>query len=312
MSILAEFDRLQPVLEELGLPALVRAEEMSGGSSPVYRLDLADGRQVTLKTHRDGVPGTPAKEAFAAGLLRDLDIPVTRYLLVDETRTRLPFRFAITNYLPGAAVRTLKDHPGISNVYRQMGVLQRKLHTIAMPAYGHMNADGIIAPVATNTEFVRNLIEDIFERFPRQGGNPALASRLRRIVEERFDDIVPHSTGPVFAHDDLQPGNVLAAGTPDGSLTLSGLIDFGNARAADPVFDLAKCLFCSRHEAPDSPALILEGYGPIDHPAPQEALQYYTLLHRMTMWWWLRHIGVIPTPESPSDLIDDLRSMAGA
>ncbi|KKB11575.1 hypothetical protein VE25_12020, partial [Devosia geojensis] len=86
---------------------------------------------------------------------------------------------------------------------------------------------------------------------------------MRRIVEERFDDIVPHSTGPVFAHDDLQPGNVLAARTPDGSLTRSGLIDFGNARAADPVFDLAKCLFCSRHEAPDSPALILEGFGPI-------------------------------------------------
>jgi aminoglycoside phosphotransferase (APT) family kinase protein len=305
-----KLDDLRPILEELDLAGPVLAEEMSGGSSPVYRIDLADGRQVTLKAHRDGVPGTPAKEAYAAALLGHLDVPITRYLLVDETRTRLPFRFAITNYLPGVAIRTLKDEPGIANVYRQMGALQRKLHTVAMPAYGHMNADGIVAPVATNAEFVRNLIEDIFDRFPRHGGDAALAGRLREIVEAQFDEIVPHSNGPVFAHDDLQPGNVLAVRTPDGGLALSGLIDFGNARAADPVFDLAKCLFCSKHEAPQSPALILEGYGPIDHPDPQAALRYYTLLHRMTMWWWLRHIGVIPTADTPSDLIDDLRAMA--
>lgn len=312
MTIVVDIHRLQPILAGIGAAAPTALEEMSGGSSPAFRMDLADGNHLVLKTYAEGRGLVPAKEAVAAALLHDLDIPATRYLLVDESRERLPFRFSITSYLPGVAVRTLTDEPGISGVYRQMGVLQRKLHTVTMPGYGHMSADGIVAPVATNTEFVRNIIADTFEKFLHYGGEAALARRLRQIVEERFDDIVPHSTGPVFAHDDFQPGNVLAATTADGSLSLSGLIDFGNARATDPVFDLAKCLFCSAHEAPGSPTLIREGYGPIDHPDPEAALWYYTLLHRMIMWWWLRHIGVIPAPDAPSGLLDDLRSMAYA
>ncbi|UXN74728.1 hypothetical protein N8D56_06545 [Devosia sp. A8/3-2] len=76
-------------------------------------------------------------------------------------------------------------------------------------------------------------------------------------------------------------------------------------RAADPVLDLAKCLFCSEHDAPSSTPHILAGYGPIEHPDPQGAIWYYTLLHRVTMWWWLRQIGVIATADTPSELIDD-------
>ena len=98
--------------------------------------------------------------------------------------------------------------------------------------------------------------------------------------------------------------------TPAYQLSPSGLIDFGNAYAADAVSDLVKWLFCSEHEAPGSTRHILDGYGPIDHPDPDRALGFYTLLHRIVMWWWLRHIGVIPAPDAPSDIMDDLRRMA--
>ena len=89
----------------------------------------------------------------------------------------------------------------------------------------------------------------------------------------------------------------------------SGLIDFGNARAADAVFDLAKTLFMGNHDAPGSVPLIREGYGPIDHPDPEAALWLYTLVHRVTMWSWLRHVGAI-TAEDGLDLIPALREMA--
>ncbi|GLQ57100.1 phosphotransferase family protein [Devosia nitrariae] len=312
MTIVVDIDRLRPILEEIGAAIPTDLEEMPGGSSPSFRIDLVDGTHLVLKTYTEGLSLVPSKEAFAAAQLRNLNIPATRYLLVDETRKRLPFRYAITSYLPGVLVRVLKDEPGIANVYRQMGELQRKLHTIPMPGYGSMSATGVASPAQTNADFLRPLIDGAFTGFVRFGGDAALAERLRAIIDERFDDIVLYNTGAVFAHDDLHPGNVLAARTAEGNLSLSGLIDFGNARATDPVFDLAKCLFCSRHEAPDSPMLILEGYGPIEHPDPEAALWYYTLLHRITMWWWLRHVGVIPTPDAPSDLIDDLRSMAYA
>jgi hypothetical protein len=33
------------------------------------------------------------------------------------------------------------------------------------------------------------------------------------------------------------------------------------------------------------------------------------MLHRLTMWWWLRHVGVIAEGEE-HDLMRDLRAMA--
>ena len=308
--MIVSISQLQPVLRDLDLGEATAITEMKGGSSPVYRIDLGNGEQLVLKTYTDLRAKTPAKEAFAARQLRDLGIPVTRYLMLDETTTRLPFRFALTNHLPGVTAGSLKHHPGISAVYRDMGALLRQLHTVRMQGFGAFDADGVRAPVATNAEFLRALIVDAFERFRHFGGNELLATQLRRILDSRFDQVVTQSAGPVFAHDDLHPGNVLVTEAADGTLALSGLIDFGNAHAADAVHDLAKCLFCAMHEAPNCRMPMLEGYGAIGHPDPEGALWYYTLLHRVIMWWWLRHVGIIATTDAPSGLIDDLREMA--
>ena len=310
MSLAVTPDQLQPVLRPLGLGAAVAVVPMTGGSAPVFRVDCADGTHLILKTYPDDRPWNPDKDAYAAGLLRDLGLPVTRYHAIDQSRTRLPFRFALTNHLPGVAAETLKDDPQIADVHRQMGALIRRLHAVKMPGYGAVGAQGVIAPVATNAEFLRGTIAQTFERFVHFGGDAAMADRLRRIVESRFDAVVPFSAGPVFAHDDLHPNNVLVVRDGAGRLTLSGLIDFGNVRAADPIYDLAKCVFCSEHTAPGCGAPMLEGYGAVEHPDPQGALDYYTLLHRMMMWWWLRHIGVIAADE-PHEILDRLRETAG-
>ena len=62
------------------------------------------------------------------------------------------------------------------------------------------------------------------------------------------------SRGPVFAHDDLNPNNVLAQRDATGRLRLTGLIDFGNARAGDAVSDLAKNLFNTEQRPSSSKA----------------------------------------------------------
>ena len=124
--------------------------------------------------------------------------------------------------------------------------------------------------------------ERVLHRFRRQGGGDALASRLETQARERYA-LLGHSAGPVLCHDDFQPGNVLAARDAAGELVLTGLIDFANALAGDPLVDLAKALFCSAHEDPRSAAPLLEGYGPLGHPDPEEALWLYTLYHRLTM-----------------------------
>ncbi len=302
--------QIDRAVASLELGDVVAITELSGGTSPVFRLALSSDVSVILKTYADESEKAPGAEARAAGRLLALGVPVTRYLLIDETRNLLPFRFAVTNYLPGVAGGSLKDHRDIASLYRQMGVLLRTLHAIAMPAYGSFGLQGIIDPVPSNVVFMRRIVEDAFERFAAFGADPHVSARLRAIIERYFEAVVSHSVGPVFAHDDLHPNNVLAIEDSHGNLTLSGLVDFGNARAADAVFDLAKCLFCSEHDAPGSTQHILAGYGEIDRPSPALAVWYYTILHRMVMWWWLRHVGVIPSADAPSELMDRLREIA--
>jgi aminoglycoside phosphotransferase (APT) family kinase protein len=309
MTAAVTTEQLRPVLHGLGLAEPVGVSAMAGGSAPVFRVDLADGTALVLKTYPDDRPWAPGKDAYAAGLLRGIDLPVSRFLLVDESKTRLPFRFALTTWLAGRAVREWMDAPDIAGVYRQMGALLKRLHGIAMNGFGAVGAAGVIDPVATNDAFMARTVETTFRDFRKFGGDEALARRLERVVQARVA-LFTHSGGAVFAHDDVQQGNVLAARGADGRLRLTGLIDFGNVRAADAVYDLAKCLFCAGHEDPRAAALMREGYGAIAHPQADDALWLYTLLHRMMMWAWLRRIGAKADEGSLPGLVRDLAQMA--
>lgn len=303
---------LMPILADLGLAAPVATANIKADSSKVFRIDLADGTAVVLKAYDrfNAAHHVVAGETFASRLLDGFDLPVTRYLVQDETHTRLPFAYAITNYIPGDTVKSFRDAPGIADLYRQMGALQRRLHEIRVSGYGRFGPEGVIDPVATNAAHMRRSFAYAFKQFRVYGADEALAQRLEAWVEARFEAMTT-SRGPVFAHHDFNPNNVLATQDADGRLRLTGLIDFGNASAADAISDIANTLFNNEHELPGSSPYILEGYGPIDHPDPEGALRFYTLHHRVVMWWWLRHVGFIPDGET-HDLIRDLEAMVEA
>jgi Ser/Thr protein kinase RdoA (MazF antagonist) len=176
-----------------------------------------------------------------------------------------------------------------------------------MPAYGYIVADGIRRPRPTNDDYMRIAFGQAFRQFREQGADENLTRRLEDKAQSRFH-LLQHSAGPVFCHDDLQPGNVLAEHAEDGSPQLTGLIDFGNARAGDALFDLAKALFCCTHEDPRSRAPLLAGYGAIDHPDPEQALWLYTLFHRLVMWTSFTRRG--DALDGPAGLLRDLDAMS--
>ncbi len=301
-------DRLAATLADFGLGAPTAITELIGGGARSYRIDRVEGPPVVLKVFNDALPYATGKETYASRLLRGLDVPMTRFLAADETRSRLPFRYTIANYLPGRQVITFRNEPDVADLYRQMGEMLRKLHTVPVPGYGAFDTDGLNDPVPTNTQYLNKRFTYGIGRFRHFGGGEALAQKLEAIYAASAD-IIAESRGAVFAHDDFQPHNVLAERDADGRLQITGLLDFGNARASDAVDDLAKALFCSEHDAPGSSPHILAGYCPIDHPDPAAALNVYTLVHRVTMWWWLRHVGVIGEG-AHNPLIDDLEQMA--
>ena len=282
---------------------------LHGGTSDVYRIDVAGAENpLVLKIYPDEPAWTMAKEALVAGWIGGrAGLPIPQWLRVDERRTRIPYRFALTTWLPGVTVRSLIGAPGIEDAYRQMGALLRRLHAIPMPAYGYIVADGIRRPRPTNDDYMRIAFGQAFRQFREQGADENLTRRLEDKAQSRFH-LLQHSAGPVFCHDDLQPGNVLAEHAEDGSPQLTGLIDFGNARAGDALFDLAKALFCCTHEDPRSRAPLLAGYGAIDHPDPEQALWLYTLFHRLVMWTSFTRRG--DTLDGPAGLLRDLDAMS--
>jgi aminoglycoside phosphotransferase (APT) family kinase protein len=279
-----------------------------GGVNEVYRVDLAGTEDpLVLKIYGDEPAWIVAKEALVAGWVGErAGLPIPRWLWVDERRTYIPFRFALTTWLPGVTMRSLIGAPGIDAAYRQMGALLRRLHNIPMTAYGYIVADGIWRPQSTNDEYMRSAFNQAFRHFRERGGEEILTRRLEEKAQSRFD-LLRCSGRPVFCHDDLHQGNVLAHGR-DGSLQLTGLIDFGNARAGDALFDLAKALFCCTHEDPRSREPVLAGYGDINHPDPEEALWLYTLFHRVVMWCGLTRRG--DTSDGPAGLLRDLEEMS--
>jgi Ser/Thr protein kinase RdoA (MazF antagonist) len=292
-------------LDPVGLARL----DGSGGVSDVYRVDLAATQDpLILKIYADEPAWIVAKEALVAGWVGErAGVPIPRWLWVDERRTCIPFRFALTTWLPGVTIRSLIGAPGIDAAYRQMGQLLRRLHTIPMTAYGYIVADGIWRPQPTNDEYMRSAFNQAFRHFRERGGEEILTRRLEEKAQSRFD-LLDYSGGPVFCHDDLHQGNVLAEHGRNGSLQLTGLIDFGNARAGDALFDLAKALFCCTHEDPRSREPLLAGYGDINHPDPEEALWLYTLFHRVVMWCGLTRRG--DTSGGPAGLLRDLEEMS--
>jgi Ser/Thr protein kinase RdoA (MazF antagonist) len=282
---------------------------LQGGSNDVYRIDLAGVENpLVLKIYGDEPAWIVAKEALVAGWIGEqAGIPIPRWLRVDERRTCIPFRFALMTWLPGMAVRSLIGAPGVDAAYRQMGALLRRLHAIPMTAYGYIVADGISRPQPSNDEYMRAAFSQAFRQLRERSGEETLTRRLEENVQSRFH-LLQYSAGPVFCHDDLQQGNVLAECGRNGSFQLTGLIDFGNARAGDALFDLAKALFCCAHEDPRSREPLLAGYGEINHPAPEEALWLYTLFHRVVMWCHLTGDG--DASDGPAGLLRDLDEMS--
>jgi aminoglycoside phosphotransferase (APT) family kinase protein len=300
------------ILRRFDIPSTpVGIGRLHGGSTEVYRIDLAgEAAPLVLKIYPDEPDWRPAKERLVGGWLLDaLDVPTPRSLGLDASRALLPLRFALMTTLPGAPVRSWMTGETLDGVYRQMGALLRQMHAIAMPGYGYIRSDGVERPLASNLDYMTQAFASAFRRFRDAGADADLASRLEALAATRMDLAV--STGPVLCHDDLHQGNVLVERRRDGELAVSGLIDFGNARAADPLFDLAKALFCSSHEDPRAGAPLLQGYGDLDHPDPEAALWFYTLHHRVSMWAWLIGLGQSPdAPDGPGGLLRDLREMA--
>ncbi|HZZ87996.1 MAG TPA: aminoglycoside phosphotransferase family protein [Caulobacteraceae bacterium] len=282
-----------------------------GASTEVVEI-TGQGHAAILKLYADEPAWKLPKEAFVARLYAEQDtVPTPRWLLTDESRRLLPRRFVVMTRLPGQSLRARFGAPGDDALFREMGELLLRLHATPMPRFGYLLAGDLATPFETNTAWMAASFETKFREFRGWGGDAALGGRLEGFFGQRSAALAECAT-PVLCHNDFHPGNVLADQDPCGAWRISGLVDFENAVAADPLFDLAKVLDYTAHECAAGRAPLAEGYGALDRPGAHEALELYRVFHKLELLNWFKAVRADPLGPATASLLADLAEIVGS
>ena len=228
-----------------------------------------------LKVYRGELSWKRDKEVFLLGLVAGR-VPVPE--IVYTTQGLL-----LMTRLPGRPARFTDGDP--VEVSRQLGGLLRELHTITFDSYGYIETR-VTSPVPTNSEYMRRRVDRKV-----RSGPPDLRDSLDRYFAEREAAFEGCETA-VLCHNDAHDANVLVE---DGRIT--GIIDWENAVAADPVFDLAKAWAFSDGRSDETLAALLDGYGSL-RADWRDAFELYVVDHLLELWVWFAQLGVTdPLPE---------------
>jgi aminoglycoside phosphotransferase (APT) family kinase protein len=254
------------------------ASELGGGGfASVWRVDLADGRSVVLKT-------TPPPEAvllsYEQGLLaaeadyfrrvrRELaGMPVPEVLHLGSDPEHGDWM--VMSLLPGTPLSELGAGPTADGaegpdgaVRYELGRALARLHTLDGSFFGYPGAGRRSAP--TWRAAFLGIIDDLLADADRLGFHlPLPATEIRRIITSASDvlDAVQH---PALVHFDLWDGNVLAEPALDGTgLRLSGLVDGERWLYGDPLVDFVSPVLFGAIEDEDGHPL-LRGYASVAH-----------------------------------------------
>jgi Ser/Thr protein kinase RdoA (MazF antagonist) len=246
-----------------------------------YAVETGDGRRLVVKVYRGELSWKLDKEVFLLNLVGGR-LPAPRVVHTSPG-------VLVMTLLPGRPARFTDDDP--VEVSRQLGALLRELHTITFDSFGYIETR-VTSPVATNLEYMRRRIEQKV-----RSGPPVLREPLERHFAERESAFEGCETA-VLCHNDAHDANVLVE---QGRIT--GLIDWENAVAADPILDLAKSWAFSDGRSEETLDALVEGYGPL-RPDWREAFDLYVVDHLLELWVWFSQLGVTdPLPELEGYLV---------
>jgi len=277
-----------------------------GEISAVYEIGFTAAQPpLVLKVYPVAFPWKMRKEVTVSTLLRDrLRAPTPRILLADDSKSLLALNFVVMEKLEGENLLGLEKDltdDQISYAYRRMGEVLRELHQISMEAFGYIGPQGVWTAHSNNHAYVTSQFDRKLKEFIDRGGDPALARRVARFVSER-EHLLHACTAPVLCHNDYHARNVLVVRS-NSDLRLTGVLDFENAHAADPLMDLAKTLYCAPEVDDAKRAALLNGYGPFERTHWIETVELYHLYYILEFWCWMTLLGNLdPLPGLAEDM----------
>jgi len=291
----------------------LRAESvrrMTGGaSSEVFEVGTGGGMSVVVKLYANLLHWKLEKELYVDRLLRDraVDVPAPEVLAADDSRTIVDRNLLVLAKVDGEMMQTLLDRLDdreLVQLNRQIGAILRELAGVRMDAFGYIGTEGLAEPLhETNGDYMRFQFDKRLRQFDEQGGDGDLRRAIERHVAVR-DELFALPDAASFVHNDCHYGNVLVV-HEGGEWRVSGLLDYENAVAGDPLLDPAKTHCYAARRSEQTLAALVERDDDL-RPDWRETIDLYVLYHLLELRTWFAEVG----PQDPLPQLDaDMRAL---
>jgi aminoglycoside phosphotransferase (APT) family kinase protein len=310
------FDALRMTPERVALaaeqalgvvPTGVHPLEQQGTFHRVFRL-TAPGRTTTdrliLRANAAGdflLDLAAYLDAWAGSALAEAGLPAVAVRHVDLSRTVVPFDFQISDECAGQTLdRFNEDEPRMRRLLRQLGRFAAETHGLALDGFGLLDARPLAAGTGpprgiwtTWDQFVRRNLETHVADCARAGDVSTAEAETILAAFERHADCL-RIAGGVLLHGDLGSHNVMTDGD-----RLLGLIDWEDALAGDPVFDVASW---ATFHLPARHAGFLDGYREIRALPDDFAIRFWLYFLRIAVAKAVhrRRFGYRQRPDRPT------------
>jgi aminoglycoside phosphotransferase (APT) family kinase protein len=210
-----------------------------------------------LKAAAEGI----ATEAWVCQRVRRAGIPVPEIVAVDLDRAVLPVPYLLMTHVAGGPMPG-----GADAVAAVAGKWLRAVHDIPVEGYGYLGDAAPRGQQSSWAEFLTRPLPLLDPAVRRGILDAATAARLRSAVEENLPLLISGRRGSLL-HGDIYPDHVFVhAGR------VSAIIDWGDAAAGDPLFDLATWSTAA------STRPLLRGYEPDADPELHRKILCYRIV----------------------------------
>jgi len=263
------------------------ATDHRGASNAVYFVALANGERLVVRVSPVGQSALVERELWALNQARAYGAPVPEVIFAATTRHEYPAPYMVMRRLPGVPAFEVSLTPRTrATILEQLGRHLLAIHSIPLAGFGYLELqNGVyIGRSSSWWAYVREEGERRLTKLPTAILPPPLAAAIeRRFEQTRTKRELDQA---VLLHGDYQLKNILVQ-----NLQVTGILDFENLLAGDPVLDFCALHFCALHYWSRHPATtlrhLLRGYG--RSPATPDflwRLYRYELLLALEILWW--------------------------
>jgi len=268
-------------------PLDLNAQTNLGNVNSVRVGRMKSGKEVIIRCHPKGVKnGYFHAEALASQLAKDAGLPSYSTIAIHDFISDNDFSFHLLEKLPGTAIKKwLDENPEDENkLVVEMGKAMARLHQITVEGFGPFDNEKAKAGqlVGLHADFASSVKAGLKFNVEVLLQEKLFSDEQAQRLLEIFDKSNPllHSHQAVLVHNDFADWNLLTD-----KQTVSGIIDWDETVASDPVSDIA-CW--STFFDPQRMHAFLEGYWqvtskPADFEDKFELLRLRYVLSKMTL-----------------------------